>query len=161
MQIHQLNYETFVNEIPQHHSNADHVLIDKFHDENIYLICLTSQKELAGMLCFRDKRPFSLDLKIPDLDKLLPSKAHICEIRLLSVRKEFRNTRVTYGLMQHIGSFCLERGYEMALISGTVRQIKLYEHLGFKRFGDPVGSQEALYYPMYLTVENASTVLFS
>ena len=30
-QIHRLNYKTFVEEIPQHATNQEHVLIDKFH----------------------------------------------------------------------------------------------------------------------------------
>ena len=58
-QIYQLNYETFVEEIPQHAKNEEQKLVDKFHDENLYFICLKGQ-EVIGMLCYRDKRPFSL-----------------------------------------------------------------------------------------------------
>ena len=33
-QIHQLNYRTFVEEIPQHHASPEQRLVDKFHAEN-------------------------------------------------------------------------------------------------------------------------------
>src|SRR5437870_4503462 len=46
-QIHRLNYLTFVEEIPQHHPNPEQRLVDRFHAENTYLICLCGQ-ELVG-----------------------------------------------------------------------------------------------------------------
>jgi len=33
-EIHKLNYETFVEEIPQHKANSEKYLVDKFHEEN-------------------------------------------------------------------------------------------------------------------------------
>src|SRR5690348_15949541 len=85
-QIHRLNYKTFVEEIPQHHPSATRRLVDKFHPENTYLICLHNQK-LVGMLAVRGNRPFSLDQKLPDLDVHLPRGRTICEIRLLALEK--------------------------------------------------------------------------
>ena len=41
----------------------------------------------------------------------------------------------------------------MAIISGTTRQQKLYRHLGFVPFGPLVGKGEAMFQPMYLTLE--------
>ena len=70
-QIHRLNYRTFVEEIPQHQPSAHQRLVDKFHAENTYLICLSHQK-LVGMLAVRGQRPFSLDHKLPQLDSYLP-----------------------------------------------------------------------------------------
>ena len=62
-QIHRLNYQTFVDEIPQHQRNAEHKLIDKFHDENTYVVGLAGNSVVA-MIALRDKRPLSLDEKI-------------------------------------------------------------------------------------------------
>ena len=70
-QIQQLNYRTFVEEIPQHSATPSGRLVDKFHDENTYVICL-SGTQLIGMLAVRGKRPFSLDQKLPRLDDYLP-----------------------------------------------------------------------------------------
>src|SRR5499433_3101070 len=83
-QIHQLNYKTFVEEIPQHKSSPNNRLVDKFHAENTYLISLSGRK-LVGMLAVRGQRPFSLDQKLENLDSYLPPGRRICEIRLLAV----------------------------------------------------------------------------
>lgn len=151
-QIHALNYETFAEEIPQHDKNAGRSLVDKFHEENTYIICLDSGS-LVGMLAVRDRRPFSLDRKIPDLDSHLPKFRSACEIRLLAVKKDRRNRKVILGLFTSLASWCEEGGYDIALISANVEREKLYTNLGFAPFGPRVGTEGALYQPMYLTPE--------
>src|SRR5258706_14273627 len=79
-QIHRLNYRTFVEEIPQHQASPTHRLVDKFHAENTYLICLCDQK-LVGMLAVRANRPFLLDQKLLDLASYLPHRRTAREIR--------------------------------------------------------------------------------
>jgi aspartate aminotransferase-like enzyme len=151
-QIHQLNYRTFVEEIPQHPSPGTPRLVDKFHTENTYLICLCGDR-VAGMIAARGRRPFSLDQKLPNLDSYLPPGRRICEIRLLSVEKPFRNTQVFRGLAALMWQYGLEHGYDLGVISGTTRQQKLYRHLGFVPFGPTVGTGDAMFQPMYLTLE--------
>lgn len=151
-EIHKLNYETFVKEIPQHTENDREQLVDAFYKENTYMIALCGN-ELAGMMAVRGSRPFSLDRKLEALDTYLPRGYHMCEIRLLSVRRKYRNGRVFAGLVQRLLAYCTEAGYELALISGTVRQQKLYRHLGFVPFGSLVGTKRAQYQPMYATRE--------
>ncbi len=151
-QIHALNYKTFVQEIPQHSVSQGRKLIDKFHADNTYCICLRDQK-LLGMLACRSERPFSLDTKLVDLDTYLPPHDALCEIRLLSIEKEVRGGRILVGLMNLLFKHCNEQGYDLAVISGTVKQLKLYKHLGFVPFGPLVGNKEALFQPMYLTRE--------
>ena len=154
-QVHRLNYKTFVEEIPQHQASPAKRLVDKFHGENTYLICL-AQRELVGMLAVRGKRPFSLDQKLPDLDSFLPAGRNICEIRLLAIERQFRGARggqVLAGIFALLWRHGIEQGYDLAIISGTTRQLKLYRHLGFVPFGPLVGSGEAQFQPMYLTLE--------
>ena len=97
-QIHRLNYRTFAEEIPQHQRSNTQRLVDKFHAENTYLICLC-ENQLAGMLAVRSNRPFSLDQKLANLDSFLPSGRNICEIRLLAVEKKFRGAQVLQGIL--------------------------------------------------------------
>ena len=149
-EIHKLNYETFVKEIPQHSENSKKELIDKFHDQNTYLICI-SKKELLGMIAVRDKRPFSLDHKLDNLDSYLPESNSICEIRLLSIRKEQRNRRIIKGLFVSLAEFCESNDYDLAIISATTNQERLYKTLGFESFGPQVGKNGATFQPMYLT----------
>ena len=154
-QIHRLNYRTFVEEIPQHQPSTAQRLVDKFHPENTYLICLNDQK-LVGMLAVRGNRPFSLDQKLPDLDSHLPPGRNICEIRLLAIEKDYRGARggqVMAGILALLWQHGVEKSYDLAIISGTTRQAKLYRHLGFVPFGPLVGSGEAQFQPMYVTLE--------
>jgi aspartate aminotransferase-like enzyme len=150
--IHRLNYQTFVEEIPQHQPSATRRLVDKFHAENTYLIGLCGG-ELAGMLALRGRRPFSLDQKIPNLDSYLPAGHSMCEIRLLAVDKQFRSGQVFHGLLGLMWQYSQQQGYNLAVISGTTRQAKLYRHLGFTPFGPLVGSGDAQFQPMLLTLE--------
>ena len=161
-QIHRLNYKTFVEEIPQHEAAPDGLLVDKFHDENTYFICVRGGR-LIGMVAARDQRPFSLDHKLENLDSYLPPEKSICEIRLLSIDKEHRDGRIIQGLLTMLARHCTDRGYDIAIISGTERQERFYRRLGFVAFGPPVGAPGALYQPMYReldTLEEEFSALF-
>jgi hypothetical protein len=151
-QIYRLNYHTFVEEIPQHPPPPKKRLVDVFHAENTYLLCL-KQNHLVGMVAVRDKRPFSLDRKLPDLDSYLPPKHRLCELRLLAIEPDYRKRAVFYGLIRAAAFYCEQQNYTLAVFSGTVRQRRLYSHLGCVPFGPLVGTPQALYQPMYLTKE--------
>ncbi|WP_045518298.1 aminotransferase class V-fold PLP-dependent enzyme [Neobacillus niacini] len=152
-QIHRLNYQTFSEEIPQHQKNEEQKLVDPFHAENTYIICI-KENEVIGMTAIRDNRPFSLDRKIGLVEQSLSFPIHSpCEVRLLSVKKEYRNGRVFLGLAQFLIKYCIKKGYDIAFISGTLRQLKLYGQLGFQPFAQLTGTDEALFQPMYLTKE--------
>ena len=153
-QIHELNYQTFVDEIPQHQRNENRKLIDKYHKENTYVICVCGN-EVLGMIALRDKRPLSLDEKLENLESYLPPFKSILEYRLLAVKKEHRNTTTFTGIMKKSFDMAIQGGYDIAVISGTTRQARLYKHLGFKPFGPLVGKQGALYQPMYIDVAGA------
>ena len=150
--IHRLNYKTFVEEIPQHERNPEERLVDKFHADNTYAICMTGDR-LVGMVCGRSARPFSLDKKVPDLEAHLPKGYKILEVRLLSVEREFRNGVVFSRLVGLLAQHFKDLGFDLAIISGTTRQLRLYKHLGFVPFGPVVGAGEAQFQPMYLTLE--------
>ena len=150
-QIHRLNYRAFVLEIPQHSPNSSGILIDKFHPDNTYVICAHGDR-VVGMVSVREKRPFSLDGKLNDLDSLLPKHNAVCELRLLAVEREYRHSRVFQGLLLKVCDYCESSGYDLAIMSGTVRQEKLYRQLGFQPFGPLVGTEEARFQPMFLTL---------
>lgn len=152
-QIHRLNYQTFVGEIPQHSPNPDGRLVDKFHAENTYLIGVRGGNVIA-MLAIRRRRPFSLDSKLPDLDRWLPPGRHPVELRLLAVLPAHRNGPVPAQLLHFTARHCLDRGDDLAVISGAIRRMSLYRALGFESFGPRVGTPEAPYQPMTLTLEN-------
>jgi aspartate aminotransferase-like enzyme/GNAT superfamily N-acetyltransferase len=153
-QIHRLNYRTFVEEIPQHPPNDQGMLIDRFHGENTYLLCLDGQ-QLVGMLALRSKRPFSLDDKVAELDSYLPQGTAVCELRLLAVEPAYRKPGVFASLIRFAAGEGIKLGHNLAVASGTERQTRLYDRMGFVPFAEPVGSTAARYQPMYLTLSKA------
>jgi aspartate aminotransferase-like enzyme len=153
-QIHELNYQTFVDEIPQHQQNEHHKLVDKFHQENTYVICVRDRVVL-GMIALRDKRPLSLDSKLENLESYLPPFKTILEYRLLAIRKEHRKSAIFTGIMKKSFDMAIRGDYDIAVISGTTQQARLYKHLGYKPFGPLVGKQDALYQPMYIDIAGA------
>lgn len=150
--VHRLNHRTFAEEIPQHDPHADGLLVDRFHGQNRYLIALRGE-ELAGMVCLRFDRPFSLDQKIPDDMAKLPADRSWCEIRLLALERRHRGTVLLTGLLRELIREVVARGRDAAVISATTRQLKLYTHMGFTPFGPLVGREGAWYQPMWSTVE--------
>ena len=151
LQIHELNYKTFVEEIPQHQQNAEKKLVDKFHNKNKYIIAKTGER-VIGMVCYNMERPFSLDEKLPDLNNYLPEHSNIAEIRLLAVQPEQRKATIAYRLLQYLCKVLIQSQANAAVISGTTRQLRLYEKMGFVPFGPLVGSSNAFYQPMYITL---------
>ncbi|PAF40659.1 hypothetical protein CHH69_01910 [Terribacillus saccharophilus] len=151
-QVHALNYRTFTEEIPQHETNQERKRIDRFNKDNTYIIGLDGEKVVA-MIATRSIRPFSLDEKIEGLDDYLPPHDAKCEIRLLAVEKAYRESFVFFRLAEALIQYCLENGFDMAVISGVLRQQKLYKHMGFVAFGPLTGSGDAQFQPMYVTEE--------
>lgn len=151
-QIAQLNYETFVEEIPQHSPNDERKLVDRLHHENTYLVVYKDDL-LIGMLAFRDARPFSLDEKIGHVETFLAADfcGKLCEIRLLAVKKNYRNGRVFLQLANALFQYVYTQGYTAAVISGTTREERLYKHLGFEQMASVVGTEDASFIPMVLT----------
>jgi aspartate aminotransferase-like enzyme len=158
-QIHELNYHTFVEEIPQHEPNLEQCLIDKFNQQNIYFIA-KKHGEVIGMISIRGLRPFSLDKKINNLDDYIPPQAKPCEIRLLSIKKEYRKSFIFYMLCTKIIEYCMEENYTLVLISGVESQVSLYKKIGFQSFGNWVGDEKVRFQPMLLSHEQFAHVIY-
>jgi hypothetical protein len=153
-QISVLNYKTFVEEIPQHTTNDSGILVDKFHSKNKYAIAL-QKNELIGMIAFNDVKPFSLNIKIENMESYLPTHNSLLEVRLLSVRNDKRGGIILMKLISEIYKWTkhVKKKYDYIIISGTTRQLQLYRKMGFVPFYKLVGSEEALYQPMYLEIK--------
>jgi len=150
--IHHLNYLSFVEEIPQHPPNPQRRLVDRFHEQNTYAICLDGS-QLVGMIAGRCQRPFSLDSKVVNLDAQLPGHTKVVEVRLLAVAAPYRKQSVFARLAGLLARQFRIFGCDLAVISGTLRQLALYRHLGFEPFGPPVGTGESIYQPMFMTLQ--------
>jgi len=160
-QIHRLNYATFVEEIPQHERNDERRLVDRFHDENSYVVALTTDR-VVGMVCLRDRRPFSVDEKIGPFESHLPPEVpaprHPCEIRLLAIEPGHRNGKIILGLFERLLELGLSWGGDLAIMSGRPTNMKLYRALGFRPFGLLMGTADAPFQPMFLTADRFTTL---
>jgi hypothetical protein len=151
-QLFALNHRTFAEEIPRYAPSPERRLIDRFHNQNTYVIALRGDR-VAGMIAIRDRRPFSIEDRLPDLDSYLPPGRSMCELRLLAIDPGDRRGRLLPLLLASVWQHCRARGYDLAVISGITRQQKLYEHLGFEPFGPLIGTPDAQFQPMMLTLE--------
>ena len=156
--IHQLNYKTFVEEIPQHQQNRWKRLVDaRFHAENTYnhLRIWKAMWRLVGMLAARGKRPFSLDQKLENPRFLSAARTGGVRNPFAFGGQKIRCTgQVFQGLMALMWQLFVDNNFDLGIISGTTRQRKLYEHVGFIPFGPLVGAEGAQYQPMYLSIES-------
>jgi N-acyl-L-homoserine lactone synthetase len=151
-QIYALNHKTFVEEIPRYAAVPNGRLVDRFDAENTYVIGLRQQR-VIGMVAIRGTRPFSLDERLPGLDAYLPPGRSTCELRLLAIDRRDRRRRLLPLLLQAVWRHTRACGYDLAIISGIVQQQKLYTHLGFEPFGPLIGTPEARFQPMMVTLE--------
>lgn len=157
-QIFKLNYKTFVDEIPQHEKNDNKILVDKFHDKNTYIIA-KNNKEVVAMISLCSERPFSLDQKIGNVDNYITKNySNPIEIRLLSIKEEYRKSKVFFELIKRTFNYIIQNSYDIIFISGTTRQEKLYKHIGFQKFHDNVGTKDAEYIPMYLYLKDGNEI---
>src|SRR5262249_58339233 len=81
-QIHRLNYQTFVGEIPQHADTGAGVLIDKFHTKNAYFIVLRDDR-VVGMVSAHSEPPFSITERLSDPTILTKAGTRPLEVRLV------------------------------------------------------------------------------
>jgi GNAT superfamily N-acetyltransferase len=149
-QMYLLNHRTFAEEIPQHAERPDRRLVDARLADSVLFGAL-AEARVVGMVAVSLRRPFSLDAKLPDLDSYLPPHERSCEIRLLAVEPERRRGAVFAGLVSCVIEYGRGEGCDLAVISGTERQAKLYRHVGFQAFGPPIGTAAAPYQAMYVT----------
>jgi hypothetical protein len=151
-EVARLNHATFAEEIPQREANERRLLFDALLERSVCIVCVEETAEgraVVGMVAANGTRPFSLDAKLPDLDRYLPPLAKkLCEIRLLAIRRDRRGGAVFLGLARKLLSHYQGEGFDLALISAAASQAKLYRHLGFEPFGPPIGTPQAPYQAM-------------
>jgi aspartate aminotransferase-like enzyme len=150
-QIHRLNHQTFVGEIPQHADTGTGLLVDKFHKKNAYFIVLRGDR-VVGMVSAHDQPPFSIAERLGDPGILTQPGTRPLEVRLLAVEPEERRSNLFFGLIYTLYSYAQHKGYTHMFISGVVDRREMYERLGFVPLGPAVRSGDASFIPMVLTI---------
>lgn len=154
-QVHRLNHETFVEEIPQHAGTSGGRLVDAHHERNTYFVAKAGEQVVGMIALTRSKGDrFNVDEKMSDPSRLDPYRGSAAEIRLLAVRKEFRRTLLFMRLMLSFAEYCIAQGFRYAVISGLDKNEALYRRLGFLPVDRPVQRGQACYIPMVLTLDD-------
>src|SRR5690348_15956833 len=117
-QIHRLNFQTFVREIPQHADRGGETLVDKFHHKNTYIIAVRDGR-VVGMLCAHRTPPFSVADRLPDPSVLTKTGVNVMEVRLLAVEPGERHGAVVLGMVFHLNEYGLKQGVTHFVISGV------------------------------------------
>jgi len=151
-QIHRLNYQTFVGEIPQHADNGAGYLVDKFHSKNAYFVVLKEDR-VVGMVSVHDQPPFSVAERLSDPSILTRPGTRPLEVRLLAVEPDERHSMVFFGLIYTLYGYTVRSGYTHLFISGVEDRLDLYERFGFVPLGPAVRSGQASFVPMMLDME--------
>ncbi len=151
--VHQFNHAIFAEEIPQHEKKEDGRLIDAYHARNTYILAMLGE-ELVGMVCYNAERPFSLERKMEGIDKFLPPHNNLVEIRLFAVKKELRKQGIAIKMLQLLIPHLIGKGYDLGVISASLKELELYNNIGAVAFGELVGSAEVPYQPMYFHIGN-------
>lgn len=150
-QVHRLNFQTFVAEIPQYPDARGDRLVDKFHHKNVYFIVLCAD-QLIGMVSAHDQPPFSVADRLEDPAILSRPGVRPLEVRLLAVEPARRNSLVFFGLIWSLYEYAHTEGYTHLFISGIKERLPLYKRLGFEALGRAVGTGKASFVPMVLTI---------
>jgi aspartate aminotransferase-like enzyme len=150
-QIHRLNYQTFVAEIPQHADPGDGQLVDKFHGKNCYYIALADGR-VIGMISAHDQPPFSVADRVSDPTILQRPGSRPLEVRLLAVEPARRNSAVVLGLVMSIYEHARTQGYTHLYISAFEDRLPMYQEMGFEPLGPAVRSGQALFVPMVVEI---------
>lgn len=151
--IHKLNHQIFASEIPQHKKREDEKLVDAFHQKNTYIVAMEGE-ELIGMVCYNAIRPFSLDKKMDNLDAYLLPHKKLLEVRLFAVKKDKRKQGVALAMLKQLIPSLISQGYDLGVISASLKELELYDNIGAVPFGSLVGTKEVPYQPLYFHINN-------
>jgi GNAT superfamily N-acetyltransferase len=155
-QVHRLNYDTFVREVPQHRDDGSGHLVDKFQAKNRYYVAL-KDGQVVGMVAVHGEPPYSAADKLADPAPLDQLAGPLLEVRLLAIHRGHRHKGVLTGLIAAVYRHASAGGYAHLLISAVVERQEMYARLGFRPLGPQVPSGGACFVPMALDLAQACT----
>lgn len=130
--IYRMRHEIYACEIHQHSANGEGLLRDALDDCNQYLVAKFAG-ELCGFVSITSPGQYSLLKYFPDPPLELDDATY--EIRLLSVRKPYRNTEAALLLTYAAFRWVQAHGGKQIVAIGRREIIGFYERLGLKRLG--------------------------
>ncbi|MBI4890207.1 MAG: hypothetical protein HY821_06240 [Acidobacteria bacterium] len=147
--IRRLNHSAFAAELGQHQTTEDGLLADAREGVSRYFVAVYAGR-VVGMVCASFERPFSVESRLEDAAILEALPARVCEVRLLTIEREHRNTLVIAGLLTCMFRDIVRAGAACLVISGVTTRVPMYERMGFRALGPAVPQGNAAFVPMVL-----------
>ena len=143
------NYGVFAAELKMRPANDESILVDKFHNKNIYRAArCRSTGEITGMIAAHWQAPYSAAEHFGDYAVEPPRSGKLAEIRLFALAPNCRKTTVAARLGIEMLIELEKQQVSELVISGISVQKRLYERLGFQVIGEPVTAGDTILYPM-------------
>ncbi len=147
--IHRLLYRTFVLEIPRYDDPGTDYLVDKYHEQNLYLVAVRRGR-VCGMTAVHDQPPFSVAAALDDPNALYRLGPRLLEARIFAVEPRERFGMVFMGLGSLLHEHAKSSGYRHIVITGLASRLRMYERIGFCPLGPSVLRGDEYFVPMTL-----------
>ena len=144
--IYELRHQVYARELGQHAENGEGQLRDKLDEINTYLVARVA----GAVVGFVSITPpgtvgYSIDKYFARRDVPLAFDQGLYEVRLLTVTRAHRGTRVALLLMHGALRYVEAHGGTRVVATGRVDLLDMYRHAGFTSLGLRVKSGEVTY----------------
>lgn len=146
-QIRRLNHRIFAEEVRQHESTANGLLIDSREAISRFFVALYENR-VVGMVCTCAQRPFSVEKRLSDTAVLDTLAQPLLEARLLAIEPAYRHRMLFLGLLELMVATAISDGFSTLLISGITDRLRMYHRMGFQPLGPAVACGAASFTPM-------------
>lgn len=152
--IYRLRHEVYAREIGQHAVNHDERLIDNLDDTNIYLVAGCGG-EIAGFISLTPPEcsRYSIDKYFSRSDLPFAVNEGLYEVRLLTVRKPYRGTRVAALLGYAAVRWCEAHGGTHIAAIGRREVLSAYLKAGLLDCGMQVQSGAVHYHLLHAKLQ--------
>lgn len=144
-------HEIYAKELGQYAVNSENSIIDKYDSNNNYIVAYDGEN-LVGMVSIT--RPstgkISTLSRVPSHHEIHRFTNDIAEVRLLSIKKEYRSKGLYKNIIFKIMQFCDLYNIDRILISAIENKADMYKLMGFMPISKPVIENKCVYIPMQL-----------
>jgi histidinol-phosphate/aromatic aminotransferase/cobyric acid decarboxylase-like protein/GNAT superfamily N-acetyltransferase len=160
LKIYQIRHTVYAQELGQHRTNPDGMLSDFLDDTNQY-ITATIDNELAGFISITppgvDRYSFEKYLSREILP--FPVNGSLYELRILTVAKDHRRSRLASALMYAAFRWIEENGGERIIAIGRTEVLSIYMKLGMRLLNHRVTAGNVTFELMETTIDRLRGVV--
>ena len=154
--IYRMRHAVYATELSQHSENQDLSLTDPLDEFNVYIVAVVSNK-LVGFISVTppDKNTYSIDKYLSRESLPFAIDDGTFEIRILTIDKSLRGSRVAALLMYASLRWIEFNGGTRVVVIGRVELLALYLKIGLKNTGIQINSGALTFELMTVTINDA------